>query len=254
MKKIIKSIQNWILLWNLRWIMLLTIIYLLCYYYFSIRDHWVLYEGEEKTIMFSDTLLILILISATIMLYAHIYLVKGTSEKIERKPYRINLGIHEKDEIFSLLNNKLQLKKVEEDCWCAEETIFIWWLFAVREMRIFVFLFEGTNGNGLDIANQYVKEVNETTNFKPAPRARTQTTTYRNQIFIYDTVPKTVLEKSQDNVERDNTENDILTNFFIDLSEGALYIPFLCTRTDVGLKHRPYLNAIKRVGECLDLI
>lgn len=254
MKKIIKSIQRWILLWDLRGIMFFCIIFLFGYYVVSIRDHLVLYEDNGKTIMLSDIFLILILISSAIFLYAYIYLVVGTSKRIIRKPYRIELGTHDKDEIFSLLNDKLQLKKVEEDCCYAEETIFIWWLFAVRAMRLFVFLFEDNNDNGLDIANQYVKVVNEMTDFRPAPRVRTQITTFRNQIFIYDKLPETILEISQDNVERDNIENDILTNFFIDLSEGALYIPFLCTRTNVGLKHRTYLHAIKRVGEYLDLI
>lgn len=255
MKEIIKKHKNWAFLAYMRAISVFWIPFLLCFYILSVRDHCVLYEGNGTKIMSSWLLLILFLICAAIVIYVNLYFVKVTSKKNIRKPYRIEIGIHGKDEILSLLNSKLQLEKVKEDCCYEEESIFVWWLVAVKELRVFVFLFEeNKQSNGLEIADQYVKEVNELTDFKPAPRVNTQVTTHRNQIFIYDTVPKTVLETAQDNVESDIFDNDILTNFFIDLSEGVLYIPYLCAKEYIVAKNRAYLSAIKQVGKYLDIL
>ena len=249
MKEIIKSIKRWILLWDLRWMLVMPVFVLLSYYYFSIRDHWVLYKGKGITIMFSNLLLILLLISEAIQLYAHIYLVKGTSKKIIKKPYKIELGIHDKDEIISLFKNKLQFTQVEDDCFYAlQSSIGLDW-------RVFVFLFEkNSQNNDLKTADQYVKKVNDMTGFKASPVARTMHYTQRANIFIYDKVPQTVLDKAQEDVEHNVWQSDSLTNYFIDLTEGTLYIPFLCTRSDVGIIYVTYLHSLKRVGEYLDLL
>lgn len=256
MKEIIRSLDRWMCYAYIRVGLIMPVLFEAVLLYASIRDHGVLYEGKGTTIMLSHLVLILLLISVAIQLYVHIYLVKGTSEKIVRKPYRIEIGIHDKDEIFKLLNSKLQLKKVEEDCWYAEETIIkIGWIFGVHGMRLFVFLFEeNSQNNDLEIADQYVNKVNRMTNFKSAPRYRTSVYSERVQVCIYDKVPEAVLETAQDNVERDNTETDSLTNFFIDLSEGVLYIPFLCSQSSVYAMYRQYRLTIKRVGEYLDLL
>lgn len=254
MKAIIKSISRRIHLSALCYIPVLPTVCNAIMVHVGVRDQGVLYEGKGIVIMVSDFFLILTIIGVAIWLYALINHLKGTSEKIIRKPYIIKLGMYSKDEICSLLNKKLVFNTVAEDCMYASESSFRYDL-SIIDWRTFVFLFDEENqADGIDIAENYVKKVNELTRFKPAGRSRTIIFTQRIQLFIYNNVPQAVLDKAQESVYFDNIQNDILTNFIIDLSEGVLYIPCLCTRSNVGLTHIPYLIAIKKVGKYLDLI
>lgn len=249
MKEIIKSTRRRIVFYYLSTLLLFPNAYNFGMMIIGYRDHLVFYEGEKIVIMFGDFYQVLTIIGTTVWLYGFINHLKGTSKKIIRKPYRVELGMYSKDEICSLLNNKLEFKTVAEDCIYASEST------GKYDWRTFVFLFDENNpADGIDIAAQYVKDVNKSTGFKPARRINTFTLTSRIQIFIYDSVPKTVLDSIQDSVYFDIIHFDILTNFIIDLSEGVLYIPLLLTRTDVTLTQSPQLKAIEKVGKYLDLI
>lgn len=254
MKEIINSIRRRIVLYFLSAVLPFFNVCNAIMVHVGIRDQGGFYEGEKIVIMVSDLFLILTIIGVAIWLYALINHLKGTSEKIIRKPFIVELGMHSKDEICSLLNKKLEFNVVAEDCMYASESAFRYDL-SIIDWRTFVFIFDKKNpADGTDIAEQYVKKVNELTRFKPAGRSRTMVYTQRIQLFIYNNVPQAVLDKVQESVYFDNIHNDILTNFIIDLSEGLLYIPCLCTRSYVGFTHIPYLIAIKKVGKYLDLI
>lgn len=250
MKEIIKSLKKWVWLYVIRTFLPLFIMFYFALFYNIIEygDHLVLYRGKTITITGIHLISSLLLIHIAIFLYCQIKLVMGTSKKVVRKPYKIELGLHSKDEICSILSKKLEFKTVAEDCMYAFVSTI------GTDYRTFVFLFDEKNQiDGIEIADQYVKKVNDMTGFKPH-RTQADKCTQRQQIFIYESVPQAVLDKVQESVYSDITQKDILTNFVIDLSEEVLYIPFLCTRAYVPAFYPNYRRAIEHVGRYLDLI
>ena len=199
-------------------------------------------RGVIKTVV---SLILSSMLIGCITLCFRAVLIKRSSHNTFRSPCRILLYKHKKIDSLSLLEKKLELKRIAENCWFGKESY-------KRSLRVFVFLFHGQSlHNDLSIAEQLVNEINKKTYFPSLIDHEMHQKMGRIQFFIYDEVPPKIMEtaarSAADNIER----SEFLVNAFISLNEGALYIPYCCSRLLGGGKLYQY--AVTRIQKWLDL-
>lgn len=254
MKEIINSLKKCIRLYYVRFCLSIIVFLLICICVVSwtFTGEIILLEVNNLIINVRHVFVALIIFLECIWFYAHHYIAKKTTRNPDKgKPYTIKLSVHEIDEVLCVLRKHLNFTKINDEClYVFRESN------AKRDWRVFLFIFDRNNCcDGIDAASQFVKTVNEATGFKYRVQYKGSIAySLRAQIFIYDKIPATMIEATQNSVKTDITAGDILVNFMIDLKEGVLYIPRLCEGVSLDYLLKPYTYAIERIGEYLELI
>ena len=198
---------------------------------------------EKSRIITSVSLLSACVIFACITLCFRAFLIKMSSRNTYKNPCGIPLHIHNEMEFISLFGKKTRIKKIAHNCWYGKES-------GRRDLRVFVFeIHETSLGSTLNLANMYVKRVNEKTSFPSLIDKDMHQHMGRIQLFLYDDVPQIVLNSAARSVEDNIEQPEFLVNLFVGLKEGVLYIPF-CRSRLLGVG-RLYQYAINRVEEWL---
>lgn len=200
----------------------------------------------EKSFLLSTAPLILSSMMFTfITVCFRAFLIKKSPRCILRSPCRIKMNLYREEDILSLLSKKVRIKRIDNICWYGKERL-------KRELRVLIFsLHEDDHNNDLSIAEQYVRRINEKTRFPTLIDKEMHQNMGRIQLFLYNEVPQMVLNSAARSVEDNIEQSEFLVNIFIGLNEGALYIPFCCSRL-IGVG-RLYQYAINRVAEWLNI-
>ena len=106
---------------------------------------------DAKTVFAPPALFVVVglsLIVFTICFYA--ILRKKSSQYMFRDPCEISLELHEKEKVISLLNEKMHMKAIAQDCWYGKERLR-------RQLRVFIFYIHDGSPDCLSFADKYVK-------------------------------------------------------------------------------------------------
>lgn len=243
MKKVIKSLVIWRIASTCYFLLLLISILPIAILLQLLLDGVHIFEKSmiaSTVSLVSSSLFFLIF-----TMYFRAFLIRKSSSKTLRNPCKIELNLHKEDEIVDLLSMKMRIKHIEKNVWYGKENL-------KRSLRVFAFSFcEDELNNDLSIAERYVKRINEKTHFPSIIDKDMHQKMGRVQLFLYNEVPQTVLNSAARNVEDNIEQSEFLVNIFINLTEGAVYIPFCCSRLlGVG---RLYQYAINRVSAWLNI-
>ena len=109
--------------------------------------------------------------------------------------------------------------------------------------------------DGYEIAEQYVREVNELTDFVPREHLYKSEGGYgmRIQILLCDQLSDEHQRQMQIRAESELLEKEPCVTFKIDLSKNAVYIPKLNPDKLTPLELTPYFDAIEKIGSYLHL-
>ena len=214
-------------------------------------------EGASVTVISSFRITLrhiyiaLVLGMIGIWLYLHIYIVRETYRNpLKDHPYRINLGIYGRNELIALFEKQLPLTKFDERCWFAS---FVKQM--ANDWRFFIFSPEAESCDEVrKQMNEYIGQINEETGFKLAPYHLNGSAGWSEKgcLMIFNHIPEEIKSGFQQNVLKDIWQPEPTVYFLADLDEGALYIPRLCSRSDVSLKYGPYVFAIEKFAEHID--
>lgn len=190
----------------------------------------------------------IILIIIGILLYCHMYIVRETYRNPKKDtPYDVNLGFYGRDELIALFEKQLPLSTFDDHC------SFVSLIKQVdTDWRFFIFsLPEGSYDELRDQMNEYASRINEQTGFKLAPYRVKNTTGWSQKgcLLICNHLSEEIKVRFQQDVLNDILQAEPTVYFLADLDEGALYIPRLCSRSDVTVKYRPYVFALEKFAE-----
>ncbi len=159
-------------------------------------------------------------------------------------PYTALIDLYREEDILSLLNEKIGLEKVSDDCSYGKEK-------KSKDIRLFVFSFKDPDhDNDLQIAEDIVSELNEQ-HFPKRISMDMHHKIGRVQLFIYDKVPDNVMNSAIASVDDYIMQFEPCMNVFISTDEGAIYIPQCCSRDIVIAKL--YQSLDERVEDWFDL-
>lgn len=164
------------------------------------------------------------------------------------EPWKISFGMRDKNEIFGLLESKIQMTRTAEDCLYGKYNS------SGYEWRVFVFTFDndGTKDD-LKCADEFVYKVNETTGFSISTVAQKQLRPGRIQIFIYDSVPYNMIDSAGKSAEYRIMMDESQINVLISLNEGILYVPFMQPALDAVIKCTRYMSALDEIEKLLEI-
>lgn len=199
----------------------------------------------KKTIISIVALICSSVVFVVITLFFRKILIAKGSRNNYKSPCKIALFVHNEEDLLLLLTGQIRLDKIAENTYYGKEN-------GRRNLRVFIFAIQNEfSCNDLSFAEPYVKKVNKATHFPALITTEMHQELGRIQFFLYDEVPKAVLELSAKRVEDCVEQSEFLINLFIDLKEGVLYVPF-CRSRLLGVG-RLYQYALDRVTEWLNL-
>ncbi len=171
-------------------------------------------------------------------------LVKKSSRNMSKSPYTAMIGLNREEDVLSLLNEKIGLEKVCDDCSYGIEK-------GSKNIRLFVLSFKNPDhDNDLQLAEDVIVGLNE----QLLPKRVSMDMHHkigRVQLFIYDKVPDNVMNAAVANVEDYIKQFEPCANVFISTDEGAIYIPQCCSQ-EIGIA-KLYLYLVERVEDWFDL-
>lgn len=187
-----------------------------------------------------------------IWLSAFLALRRADYKKMKDQPYCIDTGVRRhKEDIIADLEKITSFTQINEECLYGSVT------GSDRiDLRLFVLSIEDMyRKNGYEIADQYVREVNELTDFVPAEHLYKSEGGYgmRVQIMICEQLSDDHIRQIQIRAESELLEKEPCVTFKIDLSKNAVYFPKLNPEKLTPLELTPYFDAIIKIGSYLHL-
>lgn len=157
-----------------------------------------------------------------------------------REPWTIELNMHNENELLNLLEKKMELTKISEDCWYGKYD-----QLESKQWRFFAFAFENRLENdALKAAESCVYKVNEMTYFTTYDSSNRGIQYGRIQIFIYNTVPQEMMESLGKDAEMSIMLEERVVNLLVSLNEGVIYVPFMFPSIDPRIRIPRFLDAI----------
>lgn len=164
-----------------------------------------------------------------------------------REYWKIDLGMHTENEIVSLLEKRLQITEVSEECRYGKAARNDNW-------QVFIFTFRNDDHyNDLMKADYYYGRVIQMTGFSIEKTIRYHEPSARLNIMIYDALPRALLKSICDRVTKDIMYRQPVLNVLISLEEGTMYIPAIIPSSSVVNCIDPYLNQLRRVRRFFEL-
>lgn len=171
-------------------------------------------------------------------------LIKRSSSNLYRSPCRIELALHNDDDVISLLGKSVRIEQIDDNCWFGEANKW-------RSLRLFVYSFKDYYHDAdIKKAQEYVTRVNEKTGFPDNIDYEMHQKMGRVQLFLYDKVPKKVMDPVVMSVENCIRQPEFLVNVFIGMDDGVMYIPFCCSRI-IGVG-KLYQYAVSKIADWFD--
>ncbi len=164
-----------------------------------------------------------------------------------REYWKIDLGMHTENEIISLLEKRLQITEVSEECRYGK---------AVRNdnWQVYIFTFRNDDHyNDLMKVDYYYSKVNQMTGFSIENTIRNHEPSARLNIMIYDAMPQAFLKSICDRVTKDIVHRQSVLNVLISLEEETMYIPAIIPSASTVNHIDPYLTQIRRVQRFFEL-
>lgn len=166
-----------------------------------------------------------------------------------QEPWKIECNIYSENELLNLLEKKMELTKISEDCWFGK-----YGQLRSKQWRFFAFAFKHSpDTDVLKTAEEYVYKVNEMTYFTTYDSSNQGKQYGRVQIFIRDTVPQEIIEATGRNAEMNIMLEERVVNLFVSLNEGIIYVPFMFPSIDPELRVLRFLDAITDIENILEL-
>ncbi|MDO4414890.1 MAG: hypothetical protein Q4C20_07415 [Erysipelotrichaceae bacterium] len=238
MNKKLQNIKDWI------WIMILPFWYALAIMFENIFG-----KADMIAVYVFSTAIIMILI---IWLFALFTARRLDFKKDRNHSFCIDMGVRRrKEDIIADLEKITSFTHINEECLYGSVT------GSDRiDLRLFVFSIEDMyRKDGYEIAERYVKEVNELTDFVPREHLYKSEGGYgmRIQILLCDQLSDEHQRQMQIRAESELLEKEPCVTFKIDLSKNAVYIPKLNPDKLTPLELTPYFDAIEKIGSYLHL-
>ena len=166
-----------------------------------------------------------------------------------QEPWKIEVNIHNENELLNLLEKKMELTKIPEDCWYGKYD-----QSGSKQWRFFAFAFENKPENdALKAAEEYVYKVNEMTTFTTYDSSKRGIQYGRMQIFIYDSVPQAMMEAAGKDAEMNIMHEERVVNLIVSLNEGVIYVPFMFPSIDPRMRIPRFVDAITDFESILEL-
>lgn len=164
-----------------------------------------------------------------------------------RENWKIDLRMHTENEIVSLLEKRLRITEVSDECRYGKAVKNDNW-------QVYIFTFRNDDHyNDLMKADYYYGKVIQMTGFSIENTIRSHEPTARLNIMIYDALPQVFLKSICDRVTNDIMNRQSVLNVLISLEEGTMYIPAIIPSASVVNCIDPYLNQLRRVRRFFEL-
>lgn len=172
-------------------------------------------------------------------------LVRKSSVNFFKTPCEVKIPSHDEETFISMFSNKLKFEMVDEHVWYAER-------LGRRSLRVFVFSVQQDDMDDVfSYADACVETVNEQKCFPKLITFDMHQTLGRVQIFMFDSVPISLMKEAAKDVEDCIKQPEFLVNMFVGLQDGVLFIPY-CRSRIIGVG-RLYQYAVSRVGAWLGI-